>query len=337
MKKYLALVLALLMLCMVLPVTAMAADGNAEIDGTVYATLKEAVEAAPADGTLTTIKVLNSHSGKGIRVEAGQNIVIEFNGCTYTLLPEGAGSKGTRTNGFQLIMGSTVKMIGGTVNIDPSNLTLVEDTETKGSCRNIMRLVQSYANVTFTDMTFLCDNVYTQTGAKDYMMSFNKGNVLINGSTTIQAYEGSVAFDSCDGSWAASDIYNSDPLTAITIDTTGTITGNIEMSGGNLTIDNAKVIGGVTLYNNNQSYGVNVIVNGGTYTDPESVRPFLSANKTFDASGKVVDAVSVRVPESGETTTTPAGNPSTGAAENTGIAAAMVVMALLGTAAALRK
>lgn len=338
MKKYLALALALLMVCVMLPVTALADGEYAELNGTKYATLKEAVEAAPADGTLATINVLGSHTGQGIRVEAGQNIVINFNGYTYTLVPSGAGSYGTKTAGFQLIMGSTVKMIGGTVNIDPSNLTAVnDDTYTPGGryC-NIMRLIQSYADVTLTDMHFSAENLFGGDVAKDYVMSFNKGKVLINGSTSIEAFEGFVAFDSCDGSWAPNGVYNTDPLTAITIDTTGTITGNIEMSGGNLTIDNANVIGGVKLYGDNTAYGANVIVNGGTYTDAESVRPYLPEGKTLNANGTVVDEATVRVPESGETTT-PAGNPSTGAAENTGIAAAMVVIALLGTAAALRK
>ena len=341
MKKFLAMALALLMVCVMLPVTAMAASG-VKMGGTEYPTLKAAVDAAPTDGTETTIEFLGSHTGEGVQVKAGQNLVIKFNGCTYTLTPSGAGSNGTKTAGFQLLKGSTVKFIGGTVNISDINLTYTKDETYTGpeerSC-NIMRLIQSYADVTLTDMTFDATNFYG--GPQDYALSFNKGQVNINGNTSITGNEGKIAFDSCDGSWAGSGVYNDNPLTAITIDTTGTISGYIEMSGGNLTIEDINLNGGITLYGNNTNYGANVIVNGGTFTDAESVKPYLAEGLTINSNGTVVNTpIVIIVPDdSTDTTTTtekPA-NPATGANDFVGVTAALAVVSLLGMAVASRK
>ena len=58
MKKFLAMALALLMVCVMLPVTAMAANGGVKMGEVEYTTLKEAVDAAPTDGTETTIEFL---------------------------------------------------------------------------------------------------------------------------------------------------------------------------------------------------------------------------------------------------------------------------------------
>ncbi len=341
MKKFLAMALALLMVCVMLPVTAMAANGGVKMGGVEYATLKEAVDAAPTNGTETTIEFLKSHTGNGVQVKTGQNLVIKFNGCTYTLTPSGAGSNGTKTAGFQLLKGSTVKFIGGTVNISNTNLTYMkDDTYTTGerSC-NIMRLIQSYADVTLTDMTFDATNFHG--GPQDYALSFNKGQVNINGNTSITGNGEKIAFDSCDGSWAGSGVYNDNPLTAITIDTTGTISGDIEMSGGNLTIEDINLNGGITLYGNNTNYGANVIVNGGTFTKAESVKPYLAEGLTINSNGTVVNTPTVIIVPDDSTDTTPSTdntkNPSTGANDFVGVAAAAAVMALLGSAVVLRK
>ena len=80
-----------------------------KIGDTGYATLAEAVEAAPTDGTLTTIALQKSTQAPGVKVLAGQNIVFDFNGFTYTVT-DTVGSSGTETNGFQLLKGATVTM-----------------------------------------------------------------------------------------------------------------------------------------------------------------------------------------------------------------------------------
>lgn len=205
---------------------------------TEYPTLQAAVDAA-ANGTETVIELRGSCSGEGVVVPAGKNIIIDFKGYTYTLTL-GVGSKGTRTNGFQLLQGSTVVMKNGTVDIVETNKTTeIPDQDTDGRIRNVRRLIQSYANVTLEDMVFDAANLYD---LSNYALSFNKGTVLFSGATALINYPDSmIAFDTCDGSWAGDGVYNGTPVTAVTLDTTGTISGKIAMGGGSLTVNKGTV------------------------------------------------------------------------------------------------
>ncbi len=206
---------------------------------TEYPTLQAAVDAATAEPTV--IKLMTSCSGEGVVVPTGKNIVIDFNKCTYTLTL-GVGSPNTRTSGFQLIQGSTVVMQNGKVDIVEKNRTTAitdEEATRADSVRNVMRLIQSYADVTLTDMVFDAANLYN---LSDYAFSFNKGTVLFNGSTALVNYpDNMIAFDSCDGSWAGSGVYNGNPVTAITMDTTGTISGKVALGGGHLNVNKGTV------------------------------------------------------------------------------------------------
>lgn len=208
----------------------------AQIGETKYETLAAAVAAA---GKGAVITLLGNCQGEGISVAGDKDITIDFAGYTYTLT-KGAGSKGTRTNGFQLLMGSKVVMKNGKVDIIADNKTVeVADPEVSGRLLNVMRFVQSYADVMLTNMVFDAANLYNM---QDYALSFNKGNVLINGNTTVLNYpDTKILFDSCDGSWASSGVYSTDPVTAITIDTTGTLPGKVAMGGGHLNVNKGTV------------------------------------------------------------------------------------------------
>lgn len=87
-----------------------------------------------------------------------------------------------------------------------------------------------------------------------------------------------------------------------------------------------------------------LLINGGTFTKKESgAEKYLANGKELDSNGKVVNtSITIIVPgDGGNTTTTPSTdktkNPSTGANDFVGVAAAMAVVSLLGAAAVIRK
>lgn len=90
--------------------------------------------------------------------------------------------------------------------------------------------------------------------------------------------------------------------------------------------------------------GMQISITGGTFTDKESgAEKYLANGKELDSNGNVVNkSITIIVPsEGGSTTTTPSTdntkNPSTGANDFVGVAAAMAVVSLLGAAAVIRK
>lgn len=205
--KKITLCMALIIALLLIPGVILAAEGNvAKIGDTEYATLADAVNDVPT-GTETTITLLRDvESGCGFVVQKDQNIIIDFAGYTYDASIPLVGSTGTETNGCQLKKGSTVTLKNGTL------------TSTTASI-----LIQNYSNLTLKDMT-----VDTTNGVAEYTMSNNCGKVLITGNTSIKG--NNVAIDMC---WWPR---NYSEGTQITIDTTGTITGAIELGTfGNVT------------------------------------------------------------------------------------------------------
>ena len=152
--------------------------GVALMNGVVYDSLADAVDAAPTDGTQVTITLIDTDgdgivTGLGVKVVEGKNIVIDFDGLTYDVTNP-VGSPGTETNGFQLLKGSTVKMMNG---------TLVSDTA--------KILIQNYCDLTIDDMTLDMSDC----GQVQYVISNNSGNTVITCDTTIVAAPNQVAFD----------------------------------------------------------------------------------------------------------------------------------------------
>lgn len=89
MKKTIAMLLALLLVAVMLPVTAMAAEGDvAKIGETGYPTL-EAAFAAVTNSTATTITLLKDADVTNIiRIESGKNITLALNGNNVTFTIE---------------------------------------------------------------------------------------------------------------------------------------------------------------------------------------------------------------------------------------------------------
>lgn len=301
MKKLLSTIMALVMLLSLVPMAVAEERGAtkwsetkteehvAQVGDMFYETLADAVASVPVDGPETTITLVRDAAGDGVVVDTGKNVIFDFDGHTYTLKGKAVGSTNSKTNGFQLLKGSVVVFKNGRVNIDASNLTpITDETSTTAPKRlnNFMRMIQSYAEVTIEDMTFDATNQY---GGKAYVMSFNHDVVNIIGNTNIIGETGKVVFDSDDGKWGGYD--KTEPLTKVTVNTTGKIVGDIEVTGGGLNVQNVTLIGGIEL-GNAQTPAKFITVSGGAFTDLASAVKYAADDATIklagDAKGDVV-------------------------------------------------
>lgn len=159
------------------------ADSEADITALIgnkgYKSLAEAMVAVPTDNNLTTIELVGGENGvitaRGVKVQSGQNVIIDFNGLTYNVT-DTVGSSGTETNGFQLLKGSTVKMMNGKIVSQTAKI-----------------LLQKYNDLTLEDMTL----DMTESDSIEYVISNNNGTTTITGKTVIKAdtSKGQVAFD----------------------------------------------------------------------------------------------------------------------------------------------
>ena len=333
MKKIISIALALLMVAVMLPVMAMAADNVAKIGETEYPTLEAAFAAVKNN---ETIEVMKDCSGNGIVVQSGKNFTVDFNNCTYNIDGTTVGSPTTETNGFQLLKDSTITFKNGKLTSNKAKI-----------------LIQNYCNLTLENMVLDGSDLIKINPS--YTLSNNNGSLTVKGNSKIIAAEGQCAFDvyywpnngytggikvtfdeSFTGEVVGTIEYGTDgtPGSAdwadkavLTIKGNGTFTGNFRTY--NLTTDAAKA---------------NITINGGTFTDKESgAEKYLANGKELDSNGKVVNkSITIIVPsDGGSTTTTPSTdntkNPGTGANDFVGVAAAMAVVSLLGAAAVIRK
>ena len=176
----------------------------ASIGDNKYESLQEAVDAAGT--TAATVKLLteaatdNIIKGNGVKVQEGQNITFDLNGLTYNV-DKTVGSKGTETNGFQLLRGSTVKFTNGTVTSNTAQI-----------------LIQNYSNLTLEGVT-------VNAGSAGYAVSNNFGSMNVTGDTYINAKEGGVAFDLWYG---MSSVYDEGIKVNFDENFTGKVTGKIE-------------------------------------------------------------------------------------------------------------
>ena len=184
-----------------------------KIGETEYASLNEAVAAAPSDGTETLIEMTEDVTlAPGVQVTTGKNLVIDFGGHTFETWEPMVGSNGTETQSFQFLKGSKVYMKNG---------TLVASTHPLSKM-----FIQNYADLTLDNITI---NATTNTYDYFYGLSSNNGKVLIKGNTSIFVNKDTHAraFDMCWAPIVGNASYNGG--TQMTIDTTGTISGIIEL------------------------------------------------------------------------------------------------------------
>ncbi|MDD5824142.1 MAG: cell wall-binding repeat-containing protein, partial [Firmicutes bacterium] len=129
---------------------------------------------------------------------------------------------------FHLEAGNTVTIKNGTITSDTAEVKM---------------LIQNYCNLTLTDVAV---DGSALAGEGRYVVSNNSGRVVINGSTSITAKDGDFALDACK--------FGDYEIPEVTIETSGTIAGKIEATGGKLEIK-AGTINGTLLVDSNFSEG----------------------------------------------------------------------------------
>lgn len=256
-KKIAGLACAMLLLLAIfaLPVTRTALAGEndaAKIGNKTYETLEAAFADVP-DRTPTTITLLRDASGNGVKITSAKNITLDLGGFAYTIDGDTVGSSGTETNGFQLLKGANVTIKNGTI------------TSAKAKI-----LIQNYSNLTLQDV--LLDGTQLNDAAP-YTLSLNCGKIQITGNTSIRAKpNGGVAFDLYY--WAGGGYAEG---VQVTVDTTGTISGPIELTTdktgaetasqyNKLTIQNICHEG--TISNDLGAFGTKVVsISGGSFSE----------------------------------------------------------------------
>lgn len=179
------------------------ADAVAQINGKGYTSLQAAVDAVTDDTAATITLLRDVNDGTGVVVPSGRNITFDLAGHTYRVDGGLVGSPGTESNGFQLLKDSDITFKNGTLTTGPALI-----------------LIQNYSNLTLENV-----RVDVSGSACMYAVSNNNGNTQFTGNTSIIAAEGQVAFDVCR--------FSSYEGAKVTVNTTGTISGKVELSDSN--------------------------------------------------------------------------------------------------------
>lgn len=392
MKRFLSILLAILMLAVMLPVTAMAADPNLVKVGKVeYATLEAAIAAATPDenGVITyTIlgKVTVTSTDSWIQVvRAGLSNVKEVKFVA-----------GQGVTDAEIVINNSVSVLADQeydIDVSFENLTLshpkgewVQDLghATKFFTCCLRNTGAAENTVTYTNCTFpngVCNNQFGKTIFNNCTFSNTAGYSLWNyggitdvnnssfiGTRGIKAYnEGTLSIPptitikdtsftgltqkaaavvskatnvifmgvsamNCPNGLLQKDIEGSNDEEKVTITANGTgISGEFKITA-NKSPEAAKTEFSIT---------------GGTFTgNTDSVKDYLPEGKTINNNGQIVDKgatpptdgspIIIYTPTD-DTPNTTTGNPTTGANDFVGIAAAAAVVALLGSAVILRK
>lgn len=201
----------------------------AKIGEVKYITLADAI-AAVKDGE--TIKlVADVEKAAGISVAEDKNFTVDFDGHTYAMECPGAGSEGTKTIGFQLLKGSNIVFKGGEGKAGTIKCTDANKSKTWSSSdasKGIAMIIQNYANLTLDGITIDATNIAHNGVAVRYALSNNSGNVEYKGATSIITAAGDYAFDVCK--------YSNYDAPTVTWNSTGSVTGGIELSGGEFVV-----------------------------------------------------------------------------------------------------
>lgn len=221
-----------------------------------YTSLAEAVEAAANN---SVIKLLKDTEGDGIVIDTSKkNLTIDFNTHSYTVSGSTVGSSGTETNAFQFLTGGSLTLKNGSIIFANQKTLLIG--------------LQNYCNLTLENMVI---DASQASAPCQYAISNNCGTVQFIGNTSIKAYKNQTAFDSCK--------FGSYEIPTVKIHTTGTITGDIELSGGKLEISAVTFEGNIRTVSG-YAEG-DAIITGGTFSS--DVSEYLAEGLGQDANGTV--------------------------------------------------
>lgn len=388
MKRFLSILLAVLMLAVMLPVTAMAAGNPVKVGETEYGTLEAAIATAEPVNGVITYEIYGQ-----VTVTATNWVQVAKAGLTGLTKVEFVG----KTPDAEILISKPVSVLADEkydIDVSFENLTLFhpigEWAQDYGHATNYFTCWLRNKNaadntVTYTNCTFpngVCNNQYGKTIFNNCTFSNTAGkyslwnyggitdvnNSSFTGTRGIKAYnEGTlpipptitikdtsftdltekaaavvskatnvifmgVSATNCQEGLLQKDIEGSTKEEKVTIAANGTdISGEFKITA-NKSPEAAKTEFSIT---------------GGTFTgDIDSVKDYLPEGKTINNNGQIVDKGTtpptdgspiIIYPPTDDTPNTTTGNPTTGANDMVGVAAAAAVMALLGSAVILRK
>ena len=134
-------------------------------------------------------KIILLADGEGPGAVIDKELEIDFDGHTY-LFTEGVGSKGTESNGFQILAGADVALRDGKLGVAES----AKD--------QFYILLQNYGRLSVAFMTLDGTNLdkWSATDGDSYTLSINSGDVAVGFTTIIANDQGdkAYAFDVCD-------------------------------------------------------------------------------------------------------------------------------------------
>ena len=155
----------------------------AKIGDTWYATLQEAIDAAPNNVETTILLKKDVEGGSGIATwqNTPKNIIIDFEGHTYEMTKPAVGSTGTTTQALHLEQGTTFVMKNG-------NFVVGAERE------NVKMLMQNYCDLTMDnmliDMTNVILSIYSFPPESPYYEEWNGRSVPIfnfnNGNSVVK-------------------------------------------------------------------------------------------------------------------------------------------------------
>lgn len=388
MKRFLSILLAILMLAVMLPVTAMAAGNPVKVGGTEYGTLEAAIaDAEPVNGVIT-YEIYGQ-----VTVTATNWVQVAKAGLTGLTKVEFVG----KTPDAEILISKPVSVLADEkydIDVSFENLTLShpigEWAQDYGHATNYFTCWLRNKNaadntVTYTNCTFpngVCNNQYGKTifntctfsntagkysiwnygGITDVnnssftgtrgIKAYNEGTLPIPPTITIKdtSFTGltekaaavvskatnvifmGVSATNCQEGLLQKDIEGSKEEEKVTIAANGTnISGEFK-----ITADKSP-----------EAAKTEFSITGGTFTgNTDSVKDYLPEGKTINNNGQIVDKGTtpptdgspiIIYPPTDDTPNTTTGNPTTGANDFVGIAAAAAVVALLGSAVILRK
>ena len=254
-RKFLSILLTLAMVLTLLPVSAMAADGDvAEVDGTGYSALVNAINAA---GTGKTVKLLADINGR-TEIQAGKDIVLDLNGKTMSHTGTTLYNSGTLVV-KDSSAGKTGKIVStGNVGIcvNHNSTTTIEYAKIEAREGAVITGYATGATITIKDGVFKAlDNAVVAGNGNETdektERRVNANNITIDGGTFIGNIE-SPGYIACGIYAPWKDIIN--------------------VNGGNFTVNNG--IGIV-------ARAGQVTVNGGTFTCTGSAKGGVG-DKHFD-------------------------------------------------------
>ena len=396
MKKFLSVLLAVLMLAVMLPVVALAEGETcvAKIGDVEYGSLQTAINAG--NGKVVELVAdskesvtVNSGSvtlklSANLKNTEGQHTITVSKDATLTI--EGAGTVDNVSHGCGALFNN------GTVIINGGTFDRSQEKGTKGNNgNNSWYTICNHGTMTVNNATVTTASGKTEFGGysslfengyhsyiKEYKESTNqeyptltiKNGTFNGGLNTIKNDDNGIAniyggkctnfYQACVQNHHKITIYNGEFTTNVSdawsVLNCGNCTSNVaDHDEHNLTIVNGTFTGavGITVGSAAINGGTvngkivkgdtaTISISGGTFTtDKENAEKYLEEGLKLNANGEVVPKSTTIVITTPSEDTTPKTddqkNPSTGANDFVGLAAAAAVVALLGSAVVLRK